>query len=73
MPQIVNGEVIGILPLSLEQLQAVSDSLHGKHKVRMNPDDPWTALKLLNLLTIVDSELALLKAETALKNKVLSY
>lgn len=73
MPQIVNGQAVGILPLSLEQLQAISDSLHGKHKVRMNPDDPWTALKLLDLLTIVDSELALLKAEVALENKVLKY
>jgi hypothetical protein len=51
------------LPLNLEELQAFSDLLHGRHHIRFNPDEKWTAEKKLQLLTRVDAELALAKAE----------
>lgn len=73
MTQIVNGVPVAVLPLTLEQLQAMSDYLHGRRQVRMNPDETWTALKHMDLCAMVDAELALLKAEAALQNKLLPY
>jgi hypothetical protein len=56
-------EPVAVLPFTLEQLQAISDSLHGRTQVRYNPDQTWTGEKLLSLMTVIDAELALLKAE----------
>jgi hypothetical protein len=50
-------------PLTLEEVQAISDCMHGKTTIRFDPDATWTALKKINLLQTIDAELALMKAE----------
>jgi hypothetical protein len=50
-------------PLTLEQVQAISDALHGRTQIRFDPDLSWTANKKLTLLSTIDAELALMKAE----------
>lgn len=50
-------------PLTLEEVQAISDCMHGKTTIRFNPDANWTALKKITLLQAIDTELALMKAE----------
>lgn len=69
----INGVPVAVIPLTLEQLQAISDSLSGKRQVRMNPEETWTALKHMELTAVINSELALLKAEHCLNSKLLSY
>lgn len=59
---VANDRVIN-LPLNLEELDAISNLLHGRAHIRFNPDDKWTAIKLMDLRTRVDAELALAKAE----------
>lgn len=73
MAQLVNGVLVATIPFNLEQLQAVSDSLSGKRQVRMNPEETWTALKHMELLNVINAELALLRAEECLSKKLLSY
>jgi hypothetical protein len=73
VPQIVNGVPVGILTLTVDQLQAIEDTLKGKRQVRMKKGENWTALQHMDLITQVSSELALLKAEVALSKKVLAY
>lgn len=51
-----------ILLVNKEELQAISDSLHGRHHIRFNPDEKWTAVKKLELLAHVDAELVLANA-----------
>ena len=50
-------------PLTLEQVQAISDALHGRTKIKFDSDSSWTANKKLFLLSMIDAELALIKAE----------
>lgn len=50
-------------PLTVEEVQAISDCMHGKTQIRFDPDATWTALKKINLLQSIDAELALIKAE----------
>lgn len=50
-------------PLTLEEVQAISDALHGRTQIRFDPDASWTANKKLAFLQIIDAELALLKAK----------
>jgi hypothetical protein len=69
----VNGVPVAIFPLKVEQLQAISDCLMGKRQVRMSAEQTWTAENQMDLIEIINAELALLKAEHALKNKILSY
>lgn len=72
MTTIVDGKLIGMLTLSLEQLQAISDLLHGKAHVRFDSGNTWTALKRIELTSIVDVELATLKVETGLLNNIIT-
>jgi hypothetical protein len=72
MTTVVNGAPVGVLALNLEQLQAISNGLHGRGQVRFDPDNDWTALKLIDLMTIVDTELATLKAELALTKNIIA-
>lgn len=52
-----------LIPMTLEELQALSDKLHDRGSIRFNPDNPWTAEKSLAFRTRIDAELALLVAE----------
>jgi len=63
MTGVANDSVINF-PLSLEELEAFSDLLHGRSSIRFSPDETWTAEKMMDLRTRVDAELCLLKAET---------
>ncbi len=53
------------LPLNVEELDAISSLLHGRAHVRFNPEETWTAEKMMELRTRVDIELALMRAEIA--------
>lgn len=72
MTTVVNGAPVGVLALSLEQLQAISNGLHGRGQVRFDPENQWTALKLIDLMAIVDTELSVLKAEIALSKNIIT-
>lgn len=45
---------------NLEEIQAISDLLHDRKPIRFNPDDTWTAEKMLTLRNRIDTELALM-------------
>lgn len=73
MTQLVNGVPTAVLLLSVEEMQALSDYVHGRKQIRMDPNATWTAEKHIALCAHIDGELALLKAETCLSKKILSY
>lgn len=45
-------------PLTLEQVQAISDALHGRTQIRFDPDAIWTANKKLAFLQDIDAVMA---------------
>lgn len=49
-------------PISLEELQALSDELHGRKAIRMNPDATWTGQKHMELRDRIDRAISLVQA-----------
>lgn len=53
-----------LFPMSLEEMEALSDLVNNRKSIRFNPDHTWTAEKAITFQQRVDAELALLRAET---------
>lgn len=52
-----------LFPMSLEEMEALSDLVNNRKSIRFNPDHTWTAEKAITFQQRLDAELALLKAE----------
>ena len=45
------------LTVTLDELQAISNLLHGNNHIRYDSEDPWTAEKLIRLRAHIDNVL----------------
>lgn len=57
-------------PLSLEELQALSNQMHGHTQVRLNPDNKWTGQKHMDLRSRIDANIALILASPVPHNDI---
>ncbi len=51
-----NNKIVD-LSISVDELQAISNLLHGTNHIRYDSTDPWTAEKLIRLRNHIDNVL----------------
>ena len=54
-----------LFPMTVEEMEALSDLVNNRKSIRFNPDHTWTGEKAIIFQQRVDAELALLKAEVS--------
>ena len=55
-------------PITLEELQAISNELHGRKAVRFKTDDHWTGQKHMHLRDRIDRAIELLTSDPTPNN-----
>lgn len=63
----IRGTVIDF-PITLEELQAISNELHGRKSIRFKNEDKWTGQKHIHLRDRIDNAILLLTSEPSPNN-----